>query len=688
MQTIDNIIHKYTMKKQIYEIIILLVLFVILFVFFHQNQIKKYPNSLHTWAQTDRYALALGFVNNNLNFFKPQTLIYNHQFPHNWQTPGVSTITAVDFPIHDYIPAVFMKITGCNSIFIFRIYILIYGFVGLFFLYKLALQQTKNRMKSFFVLIFAATSPVFIYYQQGLLPGIPSWANAVIGLYFYLKYHKNNTYKSYIAGITFLTLAALSRTTFAIPLVAAAIIEVLRRLKGHIRTFRFIPLLVSVSILVGYAFYNSYLRNNYGSDFLHYILPPQNLAHALDILKATYKNWFTHYFSFGHYILFFALLVIAAAQFIQSKTGNSLFFNWFLLLIAAIFAGCGIFSILMLQQFAAHDYYFIDTFFLPFLLLLIAVLRKLPSIQILKQPVVSCIFISIVSVPLFVLAYNTHQQRIKVSPDSRTASTIENFRDASSFLDSVGVPPNSRILVIDAIAPNLPFVFMQRKGYAVMNTKKQNIRQALKWDFDYLIVQNDYFVQDVYAAYPQILQKIKPIADNKNITLCRISNHNMEQTLSDFFNIESRTKVFEQCLDFENDSIDNWSNIFTSSVQKHSGEFAHYISAKNEFGITLKTQNMIFMENQNTILQVAAWVYAVNNVDCHLVVSIKDDSKDIYYQLKNINRQPSKTGEWQKVDMHYFLPPSNSKTHEFAIYVWNNNGVELYIDDFCFSVVK
>ena len=94
---------------------------------YHHKYINEFPSNIHAWAQSDRYALSLGFLDNGLNIFKPQTFVYNHQFPHKWKVPSGETITAVDFPIHDYIPALLMKLTGNTSPWLFRIYILLYS---------------------------------------------------------------------------------------------------------------------------------------------------------------------------------------------------------------------------------------------------------------------------------------------------------------------------------------------------------------------------------------------------------------------------------------------------------------------------------------------------------------------------------------------------------------------------------
>jgi len=151
------------------DIYLVIAFFCLLTFILHKQYLNEFPSYTHAWSQSDRYALANGFVDNDLNFFKPQTLVYNHPIPNKWDTADSTRITAVDFPIHDYIPAIFMKIAGNKSPFFFRTYILLYGFLGLLFLYKLSKQLGNSILISFFITILAATSPVFVYYHSGFI---------------------------------------------------------------------------------------------------------------------------------------------------------------------------------------------------------------------------------------------------------------------------------------------------------------------------------------------------------------------------------------------------------------------------------------------------------------------------------------------------------------------------------------
>src|SRR5690606_33056976 len=93
-------------------------------------------------------------------------------------------------------------------------------------------------------------------------------------------------------------------------------------------------------------------------------------------------------------------------------------------------------------------------------------------------------------------------------------STINNFQDADLFIDSLGFTSKDKVLVLDAYAPNIPLILMDRKGFVVMNTNKENIDLALNWDFDLIVFQNEFFISELYNGYHDITSKIEVVSTN------------------------------------------------------------------------------------------------------------------------------------------------------------------------------
>ncbi len=675
------------MKKHT-ENITLFLLILMLGLFFHKNNINEFPSYVHAWAQSDRYAISLGFVDNNLNFFKPQTFVYNHQFPDNWRDNSATTITAVDFPIHDYIVGVIMKITGNQSPWIFRLYLFLYSVVGLFFLFQLAKLLTNNVFKSVFVVLFAATSPVFVYYQSGFLPTIPSLANTFIAMYFYIKYLSSNKPIQFNVSIAFLTLATLSRTTFAIPLIAVLGYEFLRVInkKTPLKP-KILPVLISIILIMGYFFYNHYLRAKYGSIFLNTPLPPKNINEALALIKTTKQNWLFQYFSKVHYILFLVAFLLFFVLAIFKKTQiNKLLINS-LLLTLIILLGCVMFAGLMAHQFPYHDYYFLDTFFLPVLMLLLFLVSSI-SITLPKKAKFILVFgLVAISVPLILKADKVQKDRRITGFWDKTNATINNFKDSESFLDTLNISKDAKMLVIDPYAPNIPFILMNRKGFAVMSTTRENIAEALDWDYDFVITQNDFFLSNVYSPYPEIIQKTQKLWDNGKISIAKRKDQNSKISIAEYLGLNKRTPVRKEKMTYENIDNPNWKAINQCSDYAFSGKFSGNLKPNNPYGLTYKTKE--FPEITQGKRTIHFQSYLLHHSDVHeikLVISVTDNENNLYYKTYELERFLKQTDIWEKVDLIFELPKIENQNYEFTMFLWNVGENQLYIDDFEFIV--
>ena len=642
------------MKNQLDKILIIILIIIFGFIF-HHKYINEFPSHIHAWAQSDRYALSLGFIENNFNFFKPQTFVLNHQFPDKWQVPSESSITSVDFPIHDYISAILMKMSGSKSPFIFRSYILLYSFLGLFFLFRLSICVTKDYFKSFLIIIIAATSPVYVYYQGGFLPSIPSLSNAIIAVYFYYRYLKEDKNQLFTCCIIFLTLSALARTTFIIPLVAIICVEILRVLKKETKpTNKIVPLTVSIILILSYLFYNSYLRNIYGSIFLSHLMPAENLNEAKDIILTIYEKWFFQYFTAIHYGIFILIFFSSIILFFTRKYQVDKTKMYLGLFSFAYISGCLIFAIAMLKQFPAHDYYFLDTFFLPMLIITIALLSLFPKIQKMNYKIVSVLVILVLFGFCLEEPIKSQKERRKIEVWDRNSKLIRNYENSDKLLDSLNISVNSKLLVIDAVAPNIPFLKMRRKGYAVMETKSENIQQALNWDYDYIVFENEYFLSDIFTPFPNILHTLNKIADNGKITICT-HEEKPNQSLGDFIGLNTKSILYEESIDFDNEYQKFWEN--TSNSNKHglNSKTCGHLQSNKEYGLTFKTNKIPHMSLAASSLLFSSYFLSDSILNCEIVVSVTSKGKHLYYESKKLNYSIKKTGKWQKASFLFKL---------------------------------
>ena len=341
----------------------IMIAIVLSLIVFHRSNINRFPTKIHAWSQSDRYALALGFIENKLDFFHPQTYNLTESPDHN-PIPRESSITAVDFPINDFAAALLMKLFGTTDPWCFRLYTLVYSLIGMFFLFLLGKLFIKDNLLSLIVVLFCITSPVYLYYQIGFLPTIPAISNLFIGLYLFFKYQNSKKIWHFSLGIFFITIAVLSRKPFLFFLLALFSYELWETVKTKKINFRVaITIALSTITILGYFFYNRYLEHKYGNAFLGFILPPDDYAQSFEITFVVIKNWLFQYFTIFHYVALIVLIIISITSFYRKKFSQSLSSKLLLYCIAFAFAAYSFYYVLMMKQFPAHDYYFLDSFY-------------------------------------------------------------------------------------------------------------------------------------------------------------------------------------------------------------------------------------------------------------------------------------------------------------------------------------
>lgn len=651
--------------------IALLLVFLVLGCLLHLRHIHEFPANTHAWAQSDRFAIANGFVDNGLNFFKPQTYIYNHriQATKGWITPDSTNITAVDFPIHDYIPAVAMKMSGSRAPWLFRTYILLYSFAGLFFLFQLAKQLQNKDFMAWFIVLFAATSPVYVYYQSGFLPTIPSIANAIIGLYLYAKFLEKGQWKSFYWSLFFLTLGALSRTTLVIPLVAVLGIEFLHMLKTRQWIWKqWIAAGIALLTLGLYFAYNAYLRKTYGTLFLIELMPASDFAEFKALLKIVYHNWFFQYFTKSHYLAWFLLVLAGGIAWWRKPKSETILRRRFLGLLILYFVGTGLFFLVMARQFEAHDYYFLDTFYLPFVLVLAFCCGKISwDNKYLRYGAYAAMLLCML---VWVRhARQTQAERRLTGSWDKTNNTIQDYRSSDAFLTALGIRRDAKILVLDGIAPNIPFLLMNRPGYVNLSTDEKTLRNMLTFPYDYVVLQDAYFLPEIYSNYPGITNELQPMASNGRITVYRKKKG--VRSLDAFLGLQNKKPVLEASCNYETQADSNsWENTTPFPDEQQPGNQIGIVAPQQEFGLTFALRNAGLLQ-QNTLVKVTGRLRGERDKQIELVVSLNENDQNIYYRTYALNNFFKDAANWGELNLIFHVPAARSDKNELKVYFLN-----------------
>lgn len=507
--------------------IVALVFIIGLGIFIHYPYMNEFPSYIHAWSQSDRYSIAIGFLNNDFDLFHTETLIYNKQFPHWWTYAYDNTITSVDFPFVEYVVAFIMKITGNTSPWIFRSCTLLLSFLGLFFLYKLSFLITKDGLKSLFVIAVAMTSPVYAYYSNGFIPGIPALTFAMMALYFYVRYLDDKNLKSFVLCTMFITLSILIRTSFMVLWIAILCFEFMRIIRKE-TTFvdKILPVIISFIAFFSYYLWNKHLAAENGTMFLSELMPSESWNDFWQEMTKTLNNWKFHYFGNIHYNIFLLITVFAMIYFIFTQIENMRAIKsesykslslWILFAITLL--GEMLFTFAMARQFRNHDYYFIDTYFLPLLLLLILILNVLPRIENYRRSIILGL-IAIFFISLMTDNVCEMQKKRRRTYWGQTAiRTIKNYQGSERYLDSIGISKNAKMLTLWAYPQNTPFILMNRKGYAEMYYDKEKLDAGMTFDYDYVVIENQLYEKEKNGEWQYIFDELKYHSDNGRIMI-------------------------------------------------------------------------------------------------------------------------------------------------------------------------
>jgi Dolichyl-phosphate-mannose-protein mannosyltransferase len=638
-----------------------------------------FPGYIHGWAQVDRYALSMGFLRNGFDLLHPETMVYNPIYPNDLLVQGATTLTAVDFPIHDYLVALVMKLTGIQSPWLFRVYVIVAGCVGLFYLGKLARLILQDELKAFFVVAFAALSPVFVYYQGSLLPSVPSLALTIAGVYCYFLFRAKESNRFFHVSMVLLALALLSRTTFVIPFVAVLGMEFLSVVKTRMIAWkRYVLVLPIIGLFFLYRWHNDVLRNEYGSMFLHRLIPAESREEVWFLLNYIWEHWRFAYFSSIHYwalaLIAFTVLLLFVARKIQKQSRSSL-----LAFTGIYLLGCLLFAVAMLKQFQDHDYYFLDTFYLPFVLLLVGLLSFLPNAQHRLQKAIYLMVLGSFIAFAFRMPQRSQRNRHEAGVNNRLQNTIENFTGSAEYLDSLGVSRSAIVLVIDAVAPNVPLTLMERKGLVVLFSPKGMIEHAFNWNFDYIVFQNEYFMDFVYRGYPEILQKIRKIGSNGRITVC-VRDEGNSQSLDAFLGWTGSI-FMEEFMDFEAGNTLKWKGYQTTGTTSHSGLQAACFTKDNSSGLTMEWDDLNESETHYHPAKLSMWIRSDEAIHTNMICRMTADEKEVYYEIRSLKDVAVPSTEWQLVEFSLVLPPFDAQDNRLSIYMDNAEPSTLFYDD-------
>jgi hypothetical protein len=645
--------------KNKYNYVGLFLILTLLSLFFYWHTISLPPSFIHAWTQSDRYAISLKFLENGFDIFHPQTF--------NLST--IDGITSVDLPIHEFIVAILMKLFGTTNPTIFRLYVLLISFIGYFYLYKLSFKILKSSFWSYFVVIFTFTLPIITYYQSSFLPSSTSFSLCIIGYYYYHKYKETIKNNNLWKAIFFITLAALSRSPFNIFLFAILCKEVLLSLKHNsINPKKYLPFLIGYTCIISYQLYKNYITQKYGTQFLTTIKPATTLTDSTEITIDVFKRWKLQLFTYGHYAVFILLVISSFFKKNISKdfVKKSLFID-----VGILIAGFVIYYLLMANQFIAHEYYFIDSFYIIAVLAIMALCCN-PYLLHLSNMIFK------IAAIIFIGAFIYQSQKLQKEKYSfqfwdTAEMSRKNYEKATLLLDSIGIPKNAKLLLPYATTTSYALMQLGRNGYTVIDGTYEKIKKAMNLNYDYIVTEDRLLASETVYHYPNFLNEVTRIGGNGKISIFKkegTDSLDIAKAIGSN-NIYSLRQHFDSVIDTQNwDKIKNYASDF------HSPPLCAVIDNNDEFGPTVQ---LIRDKKVNKLLFEGYFKTEYLFEPIKIVVTLYSKEQQTYYW--EYDMQPNILNEWCRYQCLFFLPKAINNNELMKVFIWNPNQQRILVDD-------
>ncbi len=501
-------------------------------LFMYSTSLDQFPVYTHAWTQTDRLALSYCFADNGLDLFHPCT----------YDLATVDGITPAGWPVAEYIAAIPMMLFGKSVVWV-RLTYLFFLWLAAVFLFSLARSFDISRAGSSVLMCFFLFSPILSYYGSGILPTISSVGLVLGSVYYFKKYLRSPDLRSGLWCASLALLATLNRWTFGVGFIAMLAVLAAEVIKGK-RRFGLseIPFLVAPVLIVLLFWRDQLMAAEYGSAFLMNPNVPGASPHRMVDLVEAFKSWNTDYFTPLQFSWIVLVFTAALWQGKGLKTRDKR-----LMYVALIWFGLGFIAAFMLAaQFIHHDYYFVDTLFLPSVLLVVLIFPSFSERS--RKWGKAFIGFSMVAAFMWLINAKVVQKERNAGGFWNENETLYNdFIGARSFLDNETVPETATLFIPNSISTNAAMMLTGRKGHSLVWTDSLRLDSCLGLPFDYTLIQNRYLLSDIIGVHSGVMQQLEKKADNGVLSLYTRNNSN--RSLESFLNATKGEQLSSQELE-------------------------------------------------------------------------------------------------------------------------------------------
>jgi hypothetical protein len=148
-----------------------------------------------------------------------------------------------------------------------------------------------------------------------------------------------------------------------------------------------------------------------------------------------------------------------------------------------------------------------------------------------------------------------------------------------------------------------------------------------------------------------------------------------------FINEPSYLKVLAS-YDFENRDFQNRLNLDSNFVK--NGKFAFRMDSAMQFSPGISMTYGELSKIGKAHIRAVAWIYSKEPFNANpgsLVATSNHSGSNYKYESVGFDDERMRTGQWNKVILHYLTPDSPDPEDILQVYIWYRGNKELYIDD-------
>lgn len=490
-------------KANSYQVLAL-VLFMLAGAVYYIRFLGELPTGVHTWAQCDRYSLALMFYDYGFQFLKPRT--------HSLLSIG--GITGVEFPLQPYLAALGGLLVGRNGIVdVFRALDVLMAVVGFYYLFRLVYERTDNVAAGLLPGVFLLASPVFAFYAGNFAPDPFSLSLTCVAYYYWLRFFDGHCLRDLLLTLALMTLASLVKTTSALHFMGllgiTGVYLVVQPTILSIRQRVYVlgAVVAAIGALVGFYLHNQMLNETYQSIVFRASVNPIDTPEILQsVLYYINRDLRLEYGTPTHgwvSLVSLGLVVLFSRQLVRH------YWPLLALLGVALVAGA-VFWKVMGAGLGVHDYHMICVLAPPVLLVLILALLGLGSLQGWLRHASS---VALIGLTVFLLVNGYTRLGQRMSDDYLPFSAYYThtwMRGGAEEMSRAAVPATSSVLVLNEDAPNVALVYFDRRGLC---WKPGNLQQLTMHDLqsymaaqhlEYLVMNETVYeqIQQLHAQFP------------------------------------------------------------------------------------------------------------------------------------------------------------------------------------------